>query len=279
MQYDERTSVELRTQVERTVRPLRASGWRKRKMREELLSHLQQSVEAKGAAGQTLKEATGEAIKEMGDPDTLRRELQTTIPWAERICYLRLPGAEICDRWFDKTKGESTYHFALHRTIWTSAFLAAILLTVWLALAVLGTNNMLPSGMHYNPSNALEKLGILFLCFLTQVGATAMAYCLVDLTGLRTALSKQRALNPLWKGAAMGAFIAGYLALVLVAAAPLLLFGGDARAVTYIQQHFLSPAPLLSLAALVVLGLPFLGWVMVKEHEFHERWGKLHIEE
>lgn len=81
------------TAVERIVRPVRASIVRKRKMREELLTHLTAIYEKELARRSEPAAAVREAVRRFGAPAELTAELQSTVPVRERIGYRM-------DRWF-----------------------------------------------------------------------------------------------------------------------------------------------------------------------------------
>jgi len=85
---------ELMIHVERIVRPVRARQSRKLRMRRELLSHLQAAVQHE--RGKTAEEsaAVSQAIKRLGDPNELTRQLQGSVPFMERLLLARTP-----DRW------------------------------------------------------------------------------------------------------------------------------------------------------------------------------------
>ncbi|MEX2317395.1 MAG: Clp protease N-terminal domain-containing protein [Pirellulales bacterium] len=73
--------------VERTVRPVRASTARKRKMREELLAHLTDIYrEEQGRLNNPLA-ANDEAARRFGDPAQLSRELDRALPAHERRAH------------------------------------------------------------------------------------------------------------------------------------------------------------------------------------------------
>jgi hypothetical protein len=78
--------VELRRHVECIVRPIRGSASRKVRMREELLVHLTSIFDEELAAHDGDVIATiSAAIALFGDPAALGGELQTTVPWVERV--------------------------------------------------------------------------------------------------------------------------------------------------------------------------------------------------
>lgn len=81
----------LRIHVERIVRPIRASVPRKNKMREELLAHLRTAFDEERATVPTDEVAVSRAKQRLGDPDALRAELQSAVPWYERIGHTRVP--------------------------------------------------------------------------------------------------------------------------------------------------------------------------------------------
>lgn len=73
----------LKKQVERIVRPIEATDRRKMKMREELLGHLLTAHEAARQSGEV--DAVAAAISQLGDPEALREELQSSVPRVERL--------------------------------------------------------------------------------------------------------------------------------------------------------------------------------------------------
>lgn len=81
----EQTERQLRIAVERVVRPIRAGRKRKLQMREELLGHLTAVFEEE-LAGQTDEAAAvAQAVTRLGEPATLTRELQQSVPWLDRV--------------------------------------------------------------------------------------------------------------------------------------------------------------------------------------------------
>lgn len=73
--------------VERAIRPVRAPMVRKRKMREELLSHLEAIYTQARADGQDPQAAIETAAARFGDPAELSHELQASLPAAQRRGY------------------------------------------------------------------------------------------------------------------------------------------------------------------------------------------------
>lgn len=86
--------INLRKDVERVVRPIRASTWRKNQMREELLAHLEGLLaEEKARRGDDVG-AVRRAQARFGEPGQLTTELQATVPRWERWAFVPLPGLQ-----------------------------------------------------------------------------------------------------------------------------------------------------------------------------------------
>lgn len=88
----------LRIHVERVVRPLRASYWRKDRMREELLEHLTRLYDDELAATGDSATAAAQAIARFGDASALSRELQDSVPRLERWGFYRFPHSTLVRR-------------------------------------------------------------------------------------------------------------------------------------------------------------------------------------
>lgn len=90
--------INLRKDVERVVRPIRASTWRKNQMREELLVHLEGLLaEEKARRGDDVG-AVRRALARLGEPGQLTTELQATVPRWERWAFVPLPGLQRLQR-------------------------------------------------------------------------------------------------------------------------------------------------------------------------------------
>jgi len=86
--------INLRKDVERVVRPIRASTWRKNQMREELLTHLEGLMaEEKARRGDDVG-AVRRARARFGEPGQLTTELQATVPRWERWAFVPVPGLQ-----------------------------------------------------------------------------------------------------------------------------------------------------------------------------------------
>jgi hypothetical protein len=98
---------QLMTHVERIVRPVAAFAPRKLRMRRELLAHLQQAAEEEsGKAGGDVPAAVGRAMRRLGEPAELTRQLRQSVPLAERLLMAKLPiprRLEQAEQWADAT--------------------------------------------------------------------------------------------------------------------------------------------------------------------------------
>ena len=109
---------ELKRHVETIVRPIRASIWRKNRMREELLEHLVTAAESERASGTSDELADERAIARLGRVELLRAELQAPIPSLERILAMPLPWITgHIDAWFEKEDGQSASRYGLIRAV------------------------------------------------------------------------------------------------------------------------------------------------------------------
>ena len=105
----------LRVQVERVVRPVRASSGRKDRMREELLAHLLRLYDEELSRSGNPETATAAAISRFGDAAQLTRELQDSVP-----AYERWGMTDIAPRGRAKRRvGESPLHYLrAHQCHW-----------------------------------------------------------------------------------------------------------------------------------------------------------------
>jgi hypothetical protein len=86
--------INLRKDVERVVRPIRASTWRKNQMREELLTHLEGLLaEEKARRGDDVG-AVRRARARFAEPGQLTTELQATVPRWEQWAFVPVPGLQ-----------------------------------------------------------------------------------------------------------------------------------------------------------------------------------------
>jgi hypothetical protein len=90
-------------QVERIVRPVRATQARKLRMRGELLAHLQSALEEEKARTSDDAAAMERAAHRLGNAHELTHQLQATVPLFERILFARIPPSERFERCEMKT--------------------------------------------------------------------------------------------------------------------------------------------------------------------------------
>ncbi len=106
--------------IERAVGPVRASGPRKARMREELAAHLAASSEEERGRGADGSEAAERAIRRLGDIDQLGRDLRDSVPRLERWLFtplLHLSFLDTLDRTMQRRADETAIHHALRITI------------------------------------------------------------------------------------------------------------------------------------------------------------------
>jgi len=94
---------QLMIQVERIVRPVRAMECRKLQMRRELLAHLQLAVAEEVARGQDEAAAIDAAVRRLGEPAELTKQLQRTVPWIQRILLAKMSVSPGIERWGTET--------------------------------------------------------------------------------------------------------------------------------------------------------------------------------
>jgi ATP-dependent Clp protease ATP-binding subunit ClpC len=105
--------------VERAVRPLQASTPRKRKMREELLTHLSAIYDQELARLHNPAAALAAAADRFGNPNELAEQLQAALPFYERMDHF-------VEWWFAWRAPESVARYALRQSLITFGMLTAI---------------------------------------------------------------------------------------------------------------------------------------------------------
>lgn len=270
----------LRIHVERIVRPIRAGGLRKNKMREELLAHLDHRVAEARSRGMQPEDAAAYAIAQLGEADALRAELQQTVPAIERMAFVRLPLKGGVDQWFDKRAGESVFRYAGIRTLYTSILIFAIVpliilldeLPKWIAIA---------SGQTSADPEWLMRHAVLPVAnFAANAAVTFLVYVLSDVLGIRKVLSRVSPAGAIRKSIALGTFIASYLVLLVTSAVWIAVRLDPTSSVAQLE----SLTPVMSVLApplvlFFALGIPLIAWVMTKEHQHHEKWGRFEIDQ
>lgn len=124
----------LRVQVERVVRPIRASNLRKDRMREELLAHLIRLFDEELARTSDAQSATSEAIRRFGDASLLARELQASVPWFDRWGLSSLPNRGPIRR----RQGESPVRYIVRMNCWAGAYGTALYALMALVIIIFG---------------------------------------------------------------------------------------------------------------------------------------------
>jgi hypothetical protein len=269
----------LRKHVERIVRPIRAGGWRKNRMREELLDHLLQAYAQRRDDGMNDADAAATAIQNMGDPDAVRRELQASVPVWERAMLVRLPGADIADNWYEREDGESRGHYVASRTLFTIVPLVAIFVCAFIVREAGRTFGLFDA----RPITSVATcVGSVFLLMSMCAAATAISYYVADASGLLNVLSKRHRHGVVARTLALGAFIVGYLALFLT---PAILFaetlGKNTLNNVGVIYVLTSEQPLRAYAAIgiaLAIGVPFSAWAITREHQHYEKWGQFDVE-
>lgn len=206
---------ELMVLVERAVRPVRANGQRKLRMREELLAHLTGIYdEERGRLGDDAL-ALRRAAERFGDPATLAAELQATVPAVERVLGTSVagPGWEWrAVRWFHPRPGEGGVR---HAARVAAVFAGSILAEVGLVAAVQYATGVSWSPVGIDPASAAVVTAHAFVSAMLCVGffratsgrLTARSVCVAVacavpiLAGgpvLVAALAAVQPDNPLW---------------------------------------------------------------------------------
>jgi hypothetical protein len=111
---------ELKSVVEQSVQPVRATFARKRRMREELLAHLVSIFEEEVGTLGDEQAALDETKRRFGDPETLSEQLQKSVPRRDRLLSL-------AER-LGYQPGESIWHVTAKHLLATLAMYAIALL-------------------------------------------------------------------------------------------------------------------------------------------------------
>jgi hypothetical protein len=125
-----RIRITLMKTVEQTVRPLRASTPRKRKIREELLAHLSAIYDEEQSRAANPANALQAATKRFGEPHELACELQAALPFHERLSHF-------IERWFAWRAPESLARYAFRQAMLTF-YVLAVSLPLVVAVVYLG---------------------------------------------------------------------------------------------------------------------------------------------
>jgi hypothetical protein len=116
----ESTLTQLKVLVERAVRPVRASGGRRRRMREELLAHVSGVFEEEAVRLGDDQAALARTAERFGDPAALTGQLQEAVPISDAI-------DRFADRlWF--RPGESTLRRAVRYVLVVDLYVVLLML-------------------------------------------------------------------------------------------------------------------------------------------------------
>lgn len=140
---------ELMIIVERAVRPVRTTMARKRRMREELLSHLTAIFEEEFEKLGDEQAALEQAQRRFGNPRDIAGQIQETVPLWDRI--VRLSDAS----WF-REPSESVVHFASRITLLAVMLVTAVMLLLLPVVWTCGRENEFAMRAYY-----LFAIGIL----------------------------------------------------------------------------------------------------------------------
>ncbi len=147
--------------VERAVRPLRCGARYKRKIREELLAHLNGIFEEERATSNDPHAALVAASKRFGDPVALSRQLESALPWHERMTYL-------AERWFGWRAPESATRMMLRVSLLTGAIFCGFM------VLIMGLTYVL-RGSRFADGPALRTLAA--MAFLLPVAQFLIGVC------------------------------------------------------------------------------------------------------
>ena len=113
---------DLMIPVERVVRPVRAGSRRKNRMREELLAHLTAIYQQERATLGDDRLAFAQAVRRLGDPSEVTRDLQDSVTRRERF-------EASVERWLGWRGGESGLRFAVRASALTFVATTVLMLT------------------------------------------------------------------------------------------------------------------------------------------------------
>jgi hypothetical protein len=119
---NENTVTQLKIIVERTVRPVRASTLRKRKMREELLAHVSDVFEEESAQNADERIALEQVALRFGSPAEVTSQLQESVPSSDAV-----------RRYWEGQPGEPAWRTAI-RFAWVSGTFSLALTVIFVSV-------------------------------------------------------------------------------------------------------------------------------------------------
>jgi hypothetical protein len=164
---NESTLTQLKIIVERSVRPVRASTYRKRTMREELLAHLSAAYEEELAKLGDERAALERTTQRFGNPAEVTLHLQESVPKRDALDLF------VDNMWLQT--GDTTFRRAIRHALLVECWLVVYILlvmTVYVAKRGLGWMD----GIEW-PQSILWVSGswVLSACFLFVFGCTFLA--------------------------------------------------------------------------------------------------------
>lgn len=243
---NETTLIQLKILVERAVRPVRASIGRKRKMREELLAHVNAVFDEEVKACDEALALT-RTEERFGAPAELTRQLQSTPPAADRVNYF-----------IEAFAGVPTRESALRRGAryaGTVGAACAIFLAIWIPLVGRSEDWL---SLPRLPS----LLAPAFMAFLTFCATLLEA-------SMRHALFDSRGRN--WPRA-VATGIATWLLVPTLIVAWYMAMGGDFAQIFREVQVLYVSSLLAPVALLIVV------YACIPEIRYLEQWASLKID-
>lgn len=161
---------ELMVHVERVVRPVRAGGRRKLRMREELLAHLTAVYDEERARLGDDALALHQAVRRFGNPAELTRELQATVPAVERVLNAPVIGAgweRRLGHWFLQRPNESVVRHAARLAATVAGF---VLIMVSLIPMLRYATGVPWSAVRVDPAVAAVVTVLAFVATLLGIG-------------------------------------------------------------------------------------------------------------
>jgi hypothetical protein len=143
--------------VNEIVASLRASHRRKAKIREELLSHLQEAANAHPVGECEEVERVARVIERFGDREEVRGRIQAIVPRLERVMYSRL---------FSRKHGEKDLAYAWRVSASIAfSFCSVLGMFVGAKLFVMGKSAVVVKAMTVGGISVAYMLSILFIAF------------------------------------------------------------------------------------------------------------------
>jgi hypothetical protein len=245
--------LELRKQVERAVRPVRAGKKWKLTMREELLAHLSAIYQEEHQRAADEQAAVAAALERFGQPSELTSELNRSLGFEERL-------SRRLDFWAGTRKDESLWHLALRCGLFPALTILFMVTVVGVA-SLFGTRDDDPT-----------KYSFLFKLF---VGTALLLWTFM--LGIHTTLRALRGApsRPRW-AAGIGVSLAWTVVIVA-------LSDGLWWTLTWSVESTLDRLPVSLCCGFATLPVIFLmvAWLGLKDDEqlrAHWEWQSLELE-